>query len=783
MVAGGAIRAGRAFVEIFADDNALVRGLARARARLRAFGAQVGNVGKSLVRFAAGVAAPIAIATKIFVGFSDAMLTVKGVTSATEEEFMKLEATAKLLGRTTSFTASQIAQAMVNLGRSNFNPQEIQDAIADILLLSRSTGTDLSEATIIATGTMRAFGLEATSMKRIVDTLTVGANSSSQTLMDMGEAMKLVAPAARAAGQDVETTAALIGILADSNIKGTLAGTALVRAFKNLSKTPVQKKLKELGIQALDAQDNLRPLPDVLRELAEATSDAGSGKILGLFDQLFGRGALPAKVLSDNTDKIVALTEKIRQAEDPAARLAELMDSELGGSFRMLFSAVEGVAIALAQGLAAPMKTVAKLVTEFSGRVTTWIEQNQEMIRVVTLAAAVIGALGVALIAVGVALKVLAFAITPIILAFGLLKVVLAGVIALFGAIVSPIGAVIAISVVLGLKFTEVGKTISGVVSMLVKRFDILRSNTLRAFGAIANALAAGEVDKAAEVLWASLRLIFAEGLFFLKNLWNKTLTNLTIFWSETVGGIQAIWAIGTKGIAASWTVMIGLIERTWETFRAGFDSSFESFKRETAKGFVIIQGAATGRKSSSIQKELNAIDRVSADRQRRITRRSEAAIKQSLASQEAKLTNLEESHRRNLIEISETLQDKLAEINKNQQGDTTALQAALKKANAEWQAAVKAAESAGKKTKAALLGGGVEGDSGTERPTDRQRRILQGLPEGPSQGALGAAAAFRLAMGSTDRRNQDANIATAKHTRMMVGELKKLTLPFPFAR
>ncbi|MDO5567118.1 MAG: phage tail tape measure protein, partial [Planctomycetia bacterium] len=104
------------------------------------------------------------------------MRAVSAVTGATETEFESLTEKAKLLGRTTSYTAAQVAGAMLELGRAGFDPTEIDAAIAGMLDLARATGTDLAEATIYAGNTLRSFNLPATEMTRVCDILVATAN-------------------------------------------------------------------------------------------------------------------------------------------------------------------------------------------------------------------------------------------------------------------------------------------------------------------------------------------------------------------------------------------------------------------------------------------------------------------------------------------------------------------------------------------------------------------------------------------------------------------------------
>jgi hypothetical protein len=139
----GAIRAGRAFVELFADDSKLVRGLRAASAKLKAWGRSVTAIGMQMLRTAAAAAVPIAFATRTYAAFADQMATVRAVTGATADAFDHLNEQAKELGRTTSYTAAQVAGAMIELGRAGFSPDEIGLATPAMLSLARATGTEL----------------------------------------------------------------------------------------------------------------------------------------------------------------------------------------------------------------------------------------------------------------------------------------------------------------------------------------------------------------------------------------------------------------------------------------------------------------------------------------------------------------------------------------------------------------------------------------------------------------------------------------------------------------
>ena len=405
MALGQGIRAGAAYVELFVNDNKLVRGLKRAQMRLRRFGASAMDVGRRMMVVGAMMAAPFAIATRIFSGFDDAMRKTKAVTSATDAEFRRLTATAKELGQTTSYTAAEVANAMTELGRAGFKPKQIDAAIGGILSLARATDTELSRAAEIAGNALRGFGMEVDQIDRVVDVLSYTANNSAQTLDDLGESMKYVAPLAAEAGEPIESVAAALGVLANAGIKGSMAGTATARALKNLAKESNQKTLAKLGVQAVDAAGDLRPLGDILADLGKRAKDMGSAKRLSIFETLFGRGQAAALKLASDPNALSGLTKGLQKAGGYAKKTAEEMDDGIGGTTRRLNSAVEGVFIRIGKAIERPLVAAMEAIIRSAQKLGSWIERNSEAVALVAKLVLGVIRLGAALLTLGLIIK------------------------------------------------------------------------------------------------------------------------------------------------------------------------------------------------------------------------------------------------------------------------------------------------------------------------------------------------------------------------------------------
>lgn len=365
------IRAGRAYVELAVVANKLNKGLNDAQNKIASFAADA----KANLVSAFAVAAPIALATKTFAAFDDQMRLAQGVTGSTGAQFAALTEQAKELGRTTSWTAAEVAQGMTSLGRAGFNADEINAAIEGVMNMARATGTEIGPATDIASNALRSFRLEASEMTRVVDVLTATANGSAQTLEDLGEAFKYVAPLAVETGLTIEDTAKIVGALANFGVKGSQAGTVLKAIQTRMaSDAKAQKTYLELGIDVRDAEGNLRKVNDVLIELGERLQNVPSAEKLATIKTLFGQYGLTGVAIT--TANFRELNDAIDAADGTAARVAETMDAGLGGAYRIMESAVEGLAIAVGESLVPTLTKAATQIENAAGWLTRFTSSH-----------------------------------------------------------------------------------------------------------------------------------------------------------------------------------------------------------------------------------------------------------------------------------------------------------------------------------------------------------------------------------------------------------------------
>jgi TP901 family phage tail tape measure protein len=272
--------------------------------------------------------------------FEFQMARVKAITGATSEEFKRLSDDAKRLGSSTKFTATQVAELQEEYAKLGFNTSEILNATEATLTLAEATGSNLAESANVAGAVLRAFGLDASETQRVVDVMALSFSSSALNMTDFAEAMKFVAPIARAANIPIETTTALLGKLADSGLRGSIAGTGLKNLLSKLSDEN-SKLAKELGFSVKNSDDLFKAFQQLQKghiDLSKATE---------LTDE---RSKAAFLTLINGIDAVEDLDAALNNAAGSADNMSGVMRDTLKGDIDRLNSAIEGLALALGEG-------------------------------------------------------------------------------------------------------------------------------------------------------------------------------------------------------------------------------------------------------------------------------------------------------------------------------------------------------------------------------------------------------------------------------------------------
>jgi TP901 family phage tail tape measure protein len=531
------------------------RRLGSARSRMERTQATAGSMAASGAAGAAtggGALAGTGAIASVGVDF-EAMMSKVGALARiekTSEAFAQLEKQAFALGASTSFSASQAADAMSFLAMSGFDANKILAAMPGMLDLAKAGGNELAETADIASNILSGFGLQAEQMGEVGDILTATFTRSNVNLQMLGETMKYVAPIAKAAGYSLGDMAVLSGLLGNVGIQGSEAGTAMRAMVVRMAAPPKEAReaLEGLGVATKDVAGNMRPIEQVLVDIAAKTKALGNADQLEIFSTVFGVEAAAAAtelISQGGADGIKKFAQALRESAPGAAkRVAAEMADNAAGDIDGFTSAVEGMSIALTKINIAPIRSLTQGATELVNVATRWIQANPELaatlIRVTVAIAGVIFAGGS-----------LALAIAGILGPFAMARYALAA----FGLSMQPLAA--------GL--LTVGRAAMGIVVPALKAMAAaaLANPVVLIVAAIAAAAAA------LYIWWEPISGFFA-------GLWDRVSGIFAGAWERIkavlgftpLGLVLANWEPISSFFAGLWDRMSGIVAGAWSRIK-----------------------------------------------------------------------------------------------------------------------------------------------------------------------------------------------------------------------
>lgn len=312
--------------------------------------------------------------------FEAAMSQVQAVSGADSDELEQLTKKAEEMGATTKFTATDSAEAFNYMAMAGWKTEDMLDGISGIMQLAAAANEDLGTTSDIVTDALTAFGLKASDAGMFSDVLAAASSNANTNVSMMGETFKFAASMAGSLGYSVQDVALMTGLMANSGIKASMAGTALNSIMTRLSTNThhARDTLEELGIKFFDAQGNARPLVDVMEELRDATANMNDEQKTSVANAIAGTNSQKGllAILNASETDYNKLANAIDNAAGASERMADTQLDNLSGSITLLQSAVDGVKISfgsrlnhyvrdVADGLTAAMPDVEAALSDF----------------------------------------------------------------------------------------------------------------------------------------------------------------------------------------------------------------------------------------------------------------------------------------------------------------------------------------------------------------------------------------------------------------------------------
>lgn len=344
-------------------------------------------------KFTAGLAAVAAAAKAVYsvlgpmietaAEFESQMSTVEAISGATAEEMEQLSAAAKKMGAATKFTAVEAGEALEYMAMAGWDAEEMISGLPGVMNLAAASGEDLAQTSDIVTDAMTAFGMAADQSNRFADVLAQTATSANTNVGIMGETFKNVAPLAGAMGYSIEDMSTAIGIMANSGIKGSKAGTSLKNVITNLASptSDVTAAMESLGVSLTDDSGEALAFKDVVNNLRTAFSKLSKTQKAAYASTIAGKQGMAGllALVNSTADEYDALTEAIENCGGAAEKMAEIRLDNYKGQVTLLESAWEGLSTTIGEKFLPVMTAGASGLTDLVTGLNDWIIGEEEL--------------------------------------------------------------------------------------------------------------------------------------------------------------------------------------------------------------------------------------------------------------------------------------------------------------------------------------------------------------------------------------------------------------------
>ncbi len=299
--------------------------------------------------------------------FETSMSKVSALSGATGDDLATLEAKARELGASTTFSASQAADALGYMALAGWDTEQMLAGVGSVLTLAQAGEMELAAASDLVTDYLSAFNMEASETARMVDVLAYAQANANTTVEGLGMAFKNCAANANAAGMDVETTSAAISMMANQGLKGSEAGTALNAVLRDMTAKMEDGAIAigEQSVAVMDAEGNYRDFTDILADVQAATNGMGDAEKAAALQSTFTADSIKGLnlMLNAGADEMVGFRDELYGCAGAAEETAATMTDNLGGDLAAMNSAFEELSLKIYDGMQEPLRSAVQFIT------------------------------------------------------------------------------------------------------------------------------------------------------------------------------------------------------------------------------------------------------------------------------------------------------------------------------------------------------------------------------------------------------------------------------------
>jgi TP901 family phage tail tape measure protein len=299
--------------------------------------------------------------------YETSMSNVAALSGATGDAYDELADKARQLGATTTFSASEAADALGYMALAGWDTEEMLEGVDGVLTLAQAGMMDLAEASDLVTDYLSAFNMTADETSRMVDVLSYTQANANTTVTQLGDAFGNCAANANAAGLDIETTSAAIAMMSNQGLKGSEAGTALNAVFRDMTSKMKDGAIAigDVSVAVADSEGNYRDLIDIIADITAATEGMGAAEKAAAMQSTFTAHSIKGINLLTNAgaDAMREFRDELYNCSGAGDDLAATMTDNLEGDMKAVQSATEELYLQIYDQLVPALRAGAQTLT------------------------------------------------------------------------------------------------------------------------------------------------------------------------------------------------------------------------------------------------------------------------------------------------------------------------------------------------------------------------------------------------------------------------------------
>lgn len=305
--------------------------------------------------------------------FESAMSSVASISGATGNDLKELTSKAKQMGATTQFSATEAANAMEYMAMAGWKTKDMVSGIGGIMNLAAASGADLARTSDIVTDALTAFGKSASDSGIFADVMAAASSNANTNVEMMGETFKYVGAAAGAMGYSIQDIALATGLMANSGIKGSEAGTALRSVITRMAKPTKESSaaMKKLGLSMTDSKGRMKSFGTIMKDMRKGMKGMTEDQKASYAAMLGGQEAMSGVLAIANASEkdFNKLSKAIDNSKNAAQNMAKVKLDNLKGDVTILQSSMEGLGITIFDQVGGNLRGLVGTATDVVGKI------------------------------------------------------------------------------------------------------------------------------------------------------------------------------------------------------------------------------------------------------------------------------------------------------------------------------------------------------------------------------------------------------------------------------